>query len=210
MLLTSQGGQPRPGAPTGSDFGTSVFYTRVSDGRILGQTRDGQYPFWLSNSRLVVWAPNVFESADAYFVNVSNPDSVTPWFQDQNPPQADFTDGEPLDDGALTRSHDKLAVVRGPNTTASSAPTSIRVYGVSSLEGRPTDRCDLRAAPNAFFQQPTWSPNGRRLAWSERSGIWASPISSGSGPDCGAAPRRLIAGGLQPAWGPANVPRRRR
>jgi hypothetical protein len=61
--------------------------------------------------------------------------------------------------------------VRGPNTTASSAPTMIRVYAVSSLSRRPTERCDLRSAPN-----------------------------------CGAAPKRLVAGGSQPHWGPANVP----
>jgi hypothetical protein len=41
--------------------------------------------------------------------------------------------------------------------------------------------------------------------WSEASGIWISPISGGTGADCGAAPRRLIAGGSQPDWGPANA-----
>ncbi|MBA3263314.1 MAG: hypothetical protein H0T69_12760 [Thermoleophilaceae bacterium] len=53
-------------------------------------------------------------------------------------------------------------------------------------------------------QGPARSPDGKRLAWGERSGIWVSPISGGSG-DCGAAPKRLIAGGSQPDWGPAGL-----
>ena len=99
---------------------------------------------------------------------------------------------------------DKIAVVRGPNTTASSAPTGIRVYAVSNL-GASADRAlRYRPAPNKRIESPSWSPDGRRLAWSERSGIWVSPIAAGKG-DCRAAPKRLISGGSQPDWGPANV-----
>jgi hypothetical protein len=75
---------------------------------------------------------------------------------------------------------------------------------VSGLTTRPTELCDLRAAPNTRIEGLTWSPDGRRLAWSEASGIWVSPIAAVAG--CGAAPKRLIAGGSEPDWGPANVP----
>ena len=130
--------------------------------------------------------------------------SPTQWFQDRAVVDVlDPSDGEPLDDGEVTRAEDKIAVVRGPNTTASSAPTMVRVYAVSSLSARPTERCDLRAAPNSRIESPTWSPSGRRLAWSERDGIWSSPIASGTG-DCAAAPKLLIRGGSQPDWGPAD------
>jgi hypothetical protein len=117
-------------------------------------------------------------------------------------------DGEPLNDGELTRARDKIAVVRGPSTTASSAPTMVRVYAVASLAQRPTERCDLRPAPSTRIESPTWSPDGGSLAWGERSGIWVSPIAAGTGA-CGEAPRLLIAGGSEPDWGPAAVPRRR-
>jgi hypothetical protein len=53
-------------------------------------------------------------------------------------------------------------------------------------------------------REPERSPDGTRLAWSERDGIWVSPIAAGAG-DCGAAPKRLIPGGSQPDWAKADL-----
>jgi hypothetical protein len=204
LWMTTRDATPRPGEPTGTDFGTTVWYTRAKDGKLRqGTTDGGQSVTWVTNSRPLVFAPYVFLAADAYVVNLANPNSPAPWFQDAAVIDP-LNDGQPLDDGELTRAQDKLAVVRGPNTAASSLPTMLRVYAVASLSQRPTERCDLRAAPNSRIESPTWSPDGRRLAWSERSGIWVSPIGAGAG-GCGAAPKRLIAGGSQPDWGPAGV-----
>ena len=206
LWLTTRAATPRPGEPTGTDYGTTVWYTRATTGKLLenGTTDSGQNPTWVTSSRPIVFAPNVFLAPDLFIVNLANPNSPTGWFQDSVTLDP-LNDGEPLDDGELTRAQDKLAVVRGPNTTASATPTMIRVYAVSSLSQRPTERCDLRSAPNSRIESPSWSPDGKRLAWSEsRRGIWVSPIAGGTG-DCRAAPKRLIAGGSQPDWGPANL-----
>lgn len=120
----------------------------------------------------------------------------------------DPSDGDPLDDGELSRARDRLAALRGPNVRASTEPTSVRVYAVSSLGAPPTARCDLRPAAGTRYEDPTWSPDGRSLAWSEPSGIWVTPIAAGTG-ECGAAPNLLIRGGSQPDWGPASARRRR-
>jgi hypothetical protein len=96
-----------------------------------------------------VFAPDVYHSADAWVVNLSSPDSPRQWFQDRETMNVlDPSDGEPLNDGELTRAHDKIAVVRGPSTTESSAPTMVRVYAMSNLTDRPVERCDLGSAPN--------------------------------------------------------------
>lgn len=207
LWITTRDATPRPGEPTGTDYGTSVWYSRAKDGRLLAGTTDGgQNVTWVTNSRPIVFVPYVYHAADAWIVNLRNPNYPTQWFQDRpTVDPLDPSDGEPLNDGELTRAQDKLAVVRGPSTTASASPTMVRVYAVSSLAQRPTERCDLRAARNTRIESPSWSPDGRRLAWGERSGIWVTPISGGSG-GCGAAPKRVIAGGSQPDWGPANVP----
>ena len=143
-------------------------------------------------------------------VNLSSPDSPRQWFQDRETVNVlDPSDGEPLNDGELTRAHDKIAVVRGPSTTESSARTMVRVYVMSNLTDRPVERCDLRSAPNTRIESPTWTPDGKRLAWSERSGVWTTGIASGAA-DCQANPRRLVRGGSQPDFGPASVPKRKR
>lgn len=205
LWLTTRTATPKPGEPAGTDYGTTVWYTNAKTGKLLPGTTDaGQSVTWVRNGLPVVFAPYVFKSADAWIVDLSEPNSPTQWFQDRAVVVAsDFTDGVPLDDGEVTRAQDKVAVVRGPNTTASSEMTMVRVYAMTSLGERPTERCDLRAAPNSRIESPTWSPNGRQLAWSERDGIWSSPIADGTG-DCGIAPKLLIAGGSQPDWGPAN------
>jgi Tol biopolymer transport system component len=205
LWLTTRTATPKPGEPTGTDYGTTVWYTQTKNGkRLPGTTDGGQSVTWVGNGVPVVFAPYVYHSADAWIVNLSKPNDPTQWFQDRATVNVlDPSDGEPLDDGEVTRARDKIAVVRGPNTTASSALTMIRIYAVSSLGKRPTERCDLRAAANSRIESPTWSPDGQRLAWSERNGIWTSPIAGGTGA-CGAAPKRLIAGGSQPDWGPAR------
>jgi len=205
LWITTRAATPKPGEPTGTDYTTSVWYTQVRNGKLLpGTTDGGQSVTWLRNRLPVVFAPYVYHSADAWIVDLAKPNSPTQWFQDRAVVDVlDPSDGEPLDDGEVTRGGDKIAVVRGPNSTLSSAPTMIRVYAVSSLSERPTERCDLRAAPNSRIESPSWSPDGSQLAWSEADGIWTSPIADGTG-DCAAAPKELIAGGSQPDWSPAK------
>lgn len=206
LWITSRAAAPKPYEPKGVDYGTSVWYTRVSDGKLLGRTDSGQNVTWLGNNRPIVFAPYVYHSADAWIVNLASPNSPRQWFQDRATVNVlDPSDGEALNDGEVTRAKNKIAVVRGPSTIASSAETMIRIYAVAGFSTRPTERCDLRAAPNTRIQSPSWSPDGKRLAWSEKSGIWVSPIAAGTG-DCGAAPKLLIAGGSEPDWGPADAP----
>ena len=114
----------------------------------------------------------------------------------------DPSDGEPLNDGELTRAHDKIAVVRGPSTTESSARTMVRVYVMSNLTDRPVERCDLRSAPNTRIESPTWTPDGKRLAWSERSGVWTTGIASGA-----PTARRIRGGWSGAARSPTSGPR---
>jgi hypothetical protein len=62
--------------------------------------------------------------------------------------------------------------------------------------------CGIVDAVGGEFDDPTWSPSGGGLAWAEGDGIWTTPV-----PDACAtplAPRRVIEGGRDPHWGPAD------
>lgn len=206
IQLTVQNQNPRPGEPGGEDIGTQVWVTRRGHPKVINIERTPQSPSWIDNRRFLVFTPYLFHTEDVWTAVVGGRGG--PWFQDRavvNP--LDPTDGEPLNNGELTRRNDQLALLRGPNTPALAPPTSIRVYAVSSLTTRPTVRCDLRAASRVRYEAPSWSPDGRALVWSERSGIWTTPIARAGA--CGASPRFLIPGAGQPDWGPAGVPRRR-
>jgi hypothetical protein len=66
-------------------------------------------------------------------------------------------------------------------------------------------RCDL-SNPTGHFFRPTWSPDGRSLAWQEDDGIWVAAIDLDNCAAIQAEP--VIAGGKAPDWGPVAAGRR--
>ena len=208
IVLVRRNEDPDPNEPGGEDLGTSVWVTKLGNAKLINQERTPQSPSWVGNRRFLVFTPYLFHTSDVWSVTVGGRNQE--WFQDLAVVDPlDPTDGAPLNNGELTRAGDKLALIRGPNSSVVGDPTSIRVYAVSDLSSRPVERCDLRTATGVRYEPPTWAPNGRALAWSEGSGIWSTPIANGSG-DCGADPKLLIRRAGQPDWGPAPIPRRRR
>ena len=55
------------------------------------------------------------------------------------------------------------------------------------------------------LSSPTWSPDGKSLAWADARGVWVGRVDSIEGEAC-LVTRRLIApGGSSPDWGPAPL-----
>ena len=50
---------------------------------------------------------------------------------------------------------------------------------------------------------PSWSPDGRRVAWATAQGIWVGTIGAADSCD-GWSMQLVIPGGLEPDWGPAD------
>jgi len=61
--------------------------------------------------------------------------------------------------------------------------------------------CDIEGFTG---EVPRWSPDGTRIAWSDRQGVWVSPAPAA--PGCALVPRLVAPGGMEADWGPANVP----
>lgn len=166
-----------------------------------------QSPSWIDNSRTLVFAPNrTYPGLAQVFVDTPG-GKLRDWFWDPVPEGGSSFDMLFLDQGELTRSGDKLALIRGPNTVKEWRETTIQIYSVKGLATAPTALCAIRATgPGQFatFAKPTWSPDGTTLAWSARGGIWSSTVSPSS-EDCGLSPKLIIPGGSAPDWGPSSV-----
>lgn len=117
----------------------------------------------------------------------------------------------------VTRQRDRLAAVQhsrfAPQGTT--PKDEIRVY---QLDGRPPALppagCVIPARGSSF-RELSWSPDGKRLVWSDDQGIWIAGvprrITEATPDNCplNPRPRLLVRGGDEPHWGPADVPRRR-
>jgi hypothetical protein len=157
-------------------------------------------PFWVDNSRVLVFAPYNITAPEVYTSTPTGDDHN--WF-------ADTIDGDDLlarqsiDKGELTRNGKLLALVRGVNLQNEWRKASIQVYTVSGLGTDPTPVCSL-AAQHGQLGKVTWSPDGTTLAWSDSNGVWESAIDP-TATNCGFAPKLVFKGGKNPDWGPAGV-----
>lgn len=112
------------------------------------------------------------------------------WFSDPN--------GATLGSGDLSPDGTRFAA------TAEGA-SEIRLYSMSAPPpAMPAPTCTI-ARPGATYQSPSWSPDGRELAWSEDDGLHIAEIPSIT--DCAGFRELLAAPGAEsPDFGPAGLP----
>src|SRR4051812_45960556 len=65
------------------------------------------------------------------------------------------------------------------------------------------DFCRITGATGKFTS-PTWSPDGKSLAWADRRGIWKGTLGSPAGASCEITRKLVIKHGTAPDWGPAR------
>jgi hypothetical protein len=84
--------------------------------------------------------------------------------------------------------------------------TSIQLYSFSGTAYSGSDgvtaTCFIRKQGTApLMEDPTLSPDASMVAWQEPDGIWSAPTACTDGKIL----TRIITGGSEPDWGPANV-----
>ena len=106
----------------------------------------------------------------------------------------------------LTRQRDKLVVVSG-RLNGPADGSRMQIYRLTAApRAVPQTFCQI-SATSGKMSSPTWSPDGRSLAWADARGIWVGVVGSAYGPDgpaCELRKRLLIPGGSKPDWGPAR------
>jgi hypothetical protein len=108
-----------------------------------------------------------------------------------------------VDEGEVTRQRDKLVFTAG-NLDGPADGSRMLIYRVNGPPPRlPGNPCHVTGA-NGKFTSPTWSPDGKSLAWADRRGIWVGQVGDISGQTCQLTRTLLVPGGSSPDWGPAK------
>jgi hypothetical protein len=196
---------PRGGVRGLNILAVTVEYRNAVTGRKIAERhRPGDYlqsPSWIDNRRLLVFAPfNSF--APQVFVDAIG-GKLVGWFGDQLDGPSSF-DRKPVDEGELSRTGTRVALIRGTNVEGKWRTASIQVYSVSGFTSPPEPFCTIRPPPPGLFAKPTWAPDGTTLAWSNRSGIWSATVTA-EGEGCGSSSKLIVRGGAEPDWGPSDV-----
>ena len=141
------------------------------------------HPFWLPGSTVAMFGPGSQPDVITYHLGDQNSQN---WFDgDDNPAAGDVSpDGKRL---------------------VTTAAGSLRIYTLAAAPpAQPTLVCSI-PDPNRTFLSPSWSPDGRQLAWQEADGVHVATV--GDLADCAAITEGLaIAGARQPDWGASPGP----
>ena len=109
----------------------------------------------------------------------------------------------PLEEAELTRKRDKTVFVAG-DLNATQAGSMLFIHPLPQPPTAiPRHFCRI-TGPNGKFTSPSWSPDGKRLAWADRSGIWVGELGNLAGDNCEVSKKLVIRGGATPDWGPAR------
>lgn len=177
--------------------------------RVFGVARMYSRASWIDNRRLMFTTPELFNFAGTVLDSVAfdtlggGDDSYRRWFSECDPCDSlETLRLHRLDQGEMTRQQDKLAFVSGPlgGTADGSRLLIYRMAG--ALPAFPSSPCHVTGVAGRF-SSPTWSPDGKSLAWADAKGIWVARVDDLSGTECGLTRRLVVPGGSQPDWGPA-------
>lgn len=172
---------------TGTRLCSRTFYLDSAGSGSVEQSHEGDEASWIGDGRVALWG-----GAQAYTDLVPDGAEGTLWFSD--------TDFVNLNAGEVTRAGDKLVVARGND-----GGEFLRFYSLSAPPpAEPSARCE-RGAAGDRFSDPTWSPDGTRLAWVQADGVHVGEAPNLA--DCSRNPSESVIGGAtSPDWGAAGVP----
>jgi hypothetical protein len=180
-----------------------TLYTDVgqfTDPSVYGVIRDYSTPSWIDNQHTLLTANGI--GIDQFAVHLlgsedTDPTHFSQWFSDNSSPR--------MAKAELTSAGDKLVVLAGQ------AAEDIGIYSVPAppLSPQiPARECviNVPGTTGNNYDDPTWSPDGDELAYSQSAGIYVTAVGNISAGDCTSiAPQLLVPGGSQPFWGPTNV-----
>jgi hypothetical protein len=172
----------------------------------LGRQSGWTHASWIDNSQVLLSERSViFGNTDSIIDVVGNGNQAFEyWFNDDNAWYGE--DGEISRDGKLA-----AFVAQQPDASGSRADR-LAIYRMNGAAPALPEGCYHYTNPDGSFDSPSFSPDGRQLAFAHEygnnPGILVGPLPDVSG-GCqlpSAEARMIIPGGAEPDWGPADVP----
>jgi Tol biopolymer transport system component len=191
------------GCPVGASCGARTVTLYSYSDRATPVSQFGRQfrrnPSWVSNSRALIF--NGYLSQVNYDSPGGGDDDDVHWFDDEDihSPPRDLGDGE------LSRQGDRLVTLRDYGSDTHLMFYKVNGNAVSGSPSTPSEACFTGA--DGSLDNPTWSPDGRTIAFAVSAGIETMPLPNVVAGDCpGASSSRLaIPGASQPDFGPAAV-----
>lgn len=184
----------------GTWWGSATQYSQPN--QTLGQ-QDYDEPAWIDNGHLLLSSTGMLIDQVATYTLGGGDNSEVQWFSDPDPSV------QPLAAGAITRAGDKLAFVAN---VGGGVGNEIRVYSTTGPppfasgdpSNVPVDECNI--GPNSFQSlRVSFSPDGESLAYDAPDGVHLVMLAGW--PGCaGLSDRLIVPGGVEPHFGPADVP----
>lgn len=161
-------------------------------------------PRWAGNDRLIVTGG---ENWHVNLMDVAPGSTVVNWFNDRYY----FDDTSDLGEGAVSRDGRRVAAIHGYD---GEWPGSVRRMIWFNATGDTIDGPLRQPIPDPVCvtgpvrgtHSPTWSPDGRGLAFTFPDGLHVARNVPTRGADCGTFNSTLVvAGASEPHWGPAAI-----
>ena len=167
-----------------------TYSDRFTHHEAIGTPNTGGWPSWSGNDTIVLGNG----SAELKYYRLGMP-AAADWFN-----ESVFIGGgaglQTLLDAEVAPTGDRLAVVRGNHQE------TIRILELSGPPPvAPTPLPCLYQNPSGRFVEPTWTSDGRLLAWQEDDGVWLGDPRDPRCPD----PRLVIPGAREPDLSPAAI-----
>src|SRR4051794_34135179 len=174
----------------------------------LGKEAFRREPSWINNSTVLL-ETDVRRMAT---FTVGGSGSVG-WFGRDN--TTNPGPGDSIYDGEVSPAGDKVVTTAWEANTAKGFATSVLLWTTNGAPpAQPTPQCRINDAAGGKFNDPTFAPDGKSVAWEEgdlnrtnapgpQEGIWEIDSDVPATPCAQLQGGLLVPGGQEPDWGPA-------